>query len=433
MSDVKYNWLVPKDVITDKEVISFSVHGDTNKYVIENLIPFLNYKLNFAPLNNQNTRTAHINQYVNNDNIINVIANRIYGVLDKKAVEYISNFLKYENDGCFIQRVSAPCFNVSNQKEYSEILSENIPDIINKYVPLNIFDAEDFASEFVRNNPFPFLKEAIQTASSGNDYFACDKECLTAIPILSAVTNFANKIGYFTQTNLEQRGAIKRVDLSGIQPDMPYLINFYGGAGIGKSTTAMLTTAHLKMAGLNADYINETAKRHIYEGKAYLLDGSYTNQVSLYNEQKAQIDAMYLSRSVQLSVTDSPLLLYGVYAKKGDKTTIDNFKSKIYDAFSGYNNINILLVRDPYIPYETEGRVHTLEESIKIDQEIEDALIRENIPYAIYERGNIEGICNYIISEIQKVPIIKHHVHENVHEHNDDKKETKPISKFTER
>ena len=98
-------------------------------------------------------------------------------------------------------------------------------------------------------------------------------------------------------------------------------------AGIGKSTTAMLITAELKKMGLNADYINETAKLHIYNGESYLLDGSIENQISLFKEQKEKIDMMY--KSVHLSVTDSPLLMYGVYAKKGDSQSLHEFKEAI--------------------------------------------------------------------------------------------------------
>ena len=109
------------------------------------------------------------------------------------------------------------------------------------------------------------------TVSNGDDFFATDNtQCKKIIPIIAATANFADKIGYFTKTNLQQRGLLKRVNLEDIDTSKPCLINFYGGAGIGKSTTAMLITAELKKMGLNADYINETAKLHIYNGESYL-------------------------------------------------------------------------------------------------------------------------------------------------------------------
>lgn len=78
--------------------------------------------------------------------------------------------------------------------------------------------------------------------------------------------------------------------------------------------------------GLNADYINETAKLHIYNGESYLLDGSIENQISLFKEQKEKIDMMY--KSGHLSVTDSPLLMYGVYAKKVIASPCMNLKKR---------------------------------------------------------------------------------------------------------
>lgn len=210
------------------------------------------------------------------------------------------------------------------------------------------------------------------------------------------------------------------------------MINFYGGAGIGKSTTAMLITAELKKMGLNADYINETAKLHIYNGESYLLDGSIENQISLFKEQKEKIDMMY--KSVHLSVTDSPLLMYGVYAKKGDSQSLHEFKEAISDMYYDYNNINILLVRDLSIPYEKEGRVHSLEESTQIDKEVENTLVDNRVPFVVRERNDIDGICDYIIKQIQKAPILAHHVHERPSEQEEKKKLTKPIKpKFIER
>lgn len=426
-----FQWDIPTEAETSYKTISYSLHGETNKYVIENAVEFLTDKFGFFHKGLQE-HSSNDMVLTSKTETLNISKNKLFGVINAKTAAYLSEFFKYNNEGCLVQKQEEKCYDLDLMK-LNKIVDNNLPDILNTYIPSDNFSALHFANEFVKHNQIPFFKEAFDIARNGDDFFATDNtQCKKIIPIIAATANFADKIGYFTKTNLQQRGLLKRVNLEDIDTSKPFLINFYGGAGIGKSTTAMLITAELKKMGLNADYINETAKLHIYNGESYLLDGSIENQISLFKEQKEKIDMMY--KSVHLSVTDSPLLMYGVYAKKGDSQSLHEFKEAISDMYYDYNNINILLVRDLSIPYEKEGRVHSLEESTQIDKEVENTLVDNRVPFVVRERNDIDGICDYIIKQIQKAPILAHHVHERPSEQEEKKKLTKPIKpKFIER
>lgn len=48
---------------------------------------------------------------------------------------------------------------------------------------------------------------------------------------------------------------------------MTKVINLYGGPGTGKSSTAGMLFAHLKLRGVNCEYVQEYAKDAAWEGR----------------------------------------------------------------------------------------------------------------------------------------------------------------------
>ena len=57
------------------------------------------------------------------------------------------------------------------------------------------------------------------------------------------------------------------------------------------------------------------------------------------------------------------------------------------------------------VKFEQEGRIHNLEESIKKDGEINTLLDSHDIDYQRFDRNNIAGILDGIISKINDIKI----------------------------
>lgn len=114
--------------------------------------------------------------------------------------------------------------------------------------------------------------------------------------------------------------------------------------------------------------MQEYAKELVYDNHLTMLDGHYEHQFAILNEQMKRINRLY--GKVDFIVTDSPILLNNTYLNE-DKNT------KVYSAYTDcvnklyglYNNFNYFVERDTSA-FEKEGRIHNLEQSIAIDNEL---------------------------------------------------------------
>lgn len=168
------------------------------------------------------------------------------------------------------------------------------------------------------------------------------------------------------------------------------VVNLYGGPGAGKSTTALQLVAELKKQGLHAEYVSEVAKELVYAKAFDKLDGSLENQKKILAEQKNRLDM--IAGNVDVAVTDSPLMLNTVYLKEQSKEHL----SDVLSQYNEYNNFNILISRDTSVPFENEGRIHNLEESMEKDGEILSLLESNNIEFERFDRDNIDRIAKEI-------------------------------------
>lgn len=105
--------------------------------------------------------------------------------------------------------------------------------------------------------------------------------------------------------------------------------------------------------------------------------------------------------NVDVVVTDSPLLLNTVYLKENAPEYIES----VFSQYENYNNYNVVVERDLSVKFEQEGRIHNLEESIKKDGEINTLLDSHDIDYQRFDRNNIAGILDGIISKINDIKI----------------------------
>jgi molybdopterin-guanine dinucleotide biosynthesis protein len=133
------------------------------------------------------------------------------------------------------------------------------------------------------------------------------------------------------------------------------IINFYGGPGSGKSTTAARIFSELKDKGYNVELVTEYAKDLTWQKSFHVLG----NQVYIFAKQQHRI--WRLDGMVDMIITDSPLLNSLVY---GDTT--ETFKSLVIEEYWKRPTFDIYLNRVK--EYNPAGRSQKLEEAIEIDR-----------------------------------------------------------------
>lgn len=168
------------------------------------------------------------------------------------------------------------------------------------------------------------------------------------------------------------------------------VINAFAGPGAGKTTSCLEVAEKLKKQGFVTEYVQEYAKELVYDNNLIMLDGHYEHQFAILNEQMKRINRLY--GKVDFIVTDSPILLNNTYLNE-DKTT------EVYSAYSDsvnklyglYNNFNYFVERDTSV-FEKEGRIHNLEQSIAIDNELKNMLHNNQIDFDVYTHATIDNI-----------------------------------------
>jgi hypothetical protein len=142
------------------------------------------------------------------------------------------------------------------------------------------------------------------------------------------------------------------------------IINLFGGAGVGKSTTAALLFAEMKIRGLHVELVREYVKLWAWSGRKVRPE----DQLYLLGKQSAYESALY--GKVDYIVTDSPVFLAGAYAEwqsgqsgKYVGIAADNFIELSEKSGNVYKNY--LLTREK--PYDPRGRWGTASEAEEFD------------------------------------------------------------------
>ena len=156
------------------------------------------------------------------------------------------------------------------------------------------------------------------------------------------------------------------------------IVNFLGAPGVGKSTQAVGLFYNMKREGLSVEYIGEYAKDVTYDDNKRLLEDQWHIFSQQLRRQYRLID------KVDYVITDSPLLLSAVYLRWLEEVNSHHvfdrdFRMKSYqyfiDCYHQFNNVNFYITRT--VPYKSEGRVHTQEESVLLDYMINEIATEE--------------------------------------------------------
>lgn len=168
------------------------------------------------------------------------------------------------------------------------------------------------------------------------------------------------------------------------------VINAFAGPGAGKTTSCLEVAEKLKKQGFVTEYVQEYAKELVYDNNLIMLDGHYEHQFDILKEQVKRINRLY--GKVDFILTDSPVLLNNTYLNE-DKGTNDyvTYCENVKKIYTLYDNFNYFVERDKSA-FEEEGRIHNLEQSIVIDDELKNTLHNNQIDFATYTHSTIDNI-----------------------------------------
>jgi deoxyadenosine/deoxycytidine kinase len=162
--------------------------------------------------------------------------------------------------------------------------------------------------------------------------------------------------------------------------EMTKIINLFGGPGIGKSSIASGLTYKLKKKHITCDNPYEFPKLLAWDenhsairDQLFVLANQHRGIVKSYGK----VDYIILDSPILLSLTyksfyksnEYPATLYG-----------EQFDELVLDIYNRYDNINIVLKRSKGNHNNSE-RYQNLEESVELDNVIENSLKDNNLPY----------------------------------------------------
>lgn len=168
------------------------------------------------------------------------------------------------------------------------------------------------------------------------------------------------------------------------------VINAFAGPGAGKTTSCLEVAEKLKKQGFVTEYVQEYAKELVYDNNLIMLDGHYEHQFAILNEQMKRINRLY--GKVDFIVTDSPILLNNTYLNEDKNTEVYlAYSDSVNKLYGLYNNFNYFVERDTSV-FEKERRIHNLEQSIAIDNELKNMLHNNQIDFDVYTHATIDNI-----------------------------------------
>lgn len=163
------------------------------------------------------------------------------------------------------------------------------------------------------------------------------------------------------------------------------VINLFGGPGSGKTTTAAELFAALKKRHYNVELVTEFAKDLIMQNNPdALMHQFYVTGVQAHRIWSA-------AQKMQVVVVDSPILLGPIYDQRNSKA----FLQLCIEYHQELNNLNIFLGRKG-VQHSMVGRVHSLTESVGLDNRIHRLLDELKVEYLSLEEMGMDELLRLI-------------------------------------
>lgn len=167
-------------------------------------------------------------------------------------------------------------------------------------------------------------------------------------------------------------------------------INFFGGPGCGKSTTAAFLFGLMKVHNFKVELIHEVAKDFVWEDWGHI----FGEQDWIFAHQHRLIRRL-VGHDINYAVIDSSILLSLFYMPDDFP---QSFRPFVRDVFDSYDNINIFIDRNPSLPYVQTGRNEDERQAIEIDNRIRQYFKDTNTPaYHVMAGETASADCLAII------------------------------------
>ena len=168
------------------------------------------------------------------------------------------------------------------------------------------------------------------------------------------------------------------------------VVNFFGGPGCGKSTTAAFLFGAMKVNNYKVELIHEVAKDFVWEDWGHI----FGEQDWIFAHQH-RLTRRLIGHDINYAVVDSSILLSLFYMPDDFP---QSFRPFVRDVFDSYNNINIFIDRNPNLPYVQAGRNEDERQAIEIDKRIRQYFEDTNTHAYHVEAGeNAAAQCMEII------------------------------------
>ncbi len=151
------------------------------------------------------------------------------------------------------------------------------------------------------------------------------------------------------------------------------VINLLAGPGCGKSVLAARLFAQMSCEDFSVELVHEAAKDFKWEDWEHIFP-----EQDFISAQQHRMIRRLVRHDIDYAVTDTSLILACIYAPEWYPRSFHPF---ILDLYSSYDNINIVLERNPDLPYKQPGRNENKEQAIQKDKELLTLLTTHHIPY----------------------------------------------------
>ncbi len=157
------------------------------------------------------------------------------------------------------------------------------------------------------------------------------------------------------------------------------VINIIGGPGCDKSLYSSAIVLKLHLRHKSVETIPDVAKSLVWQRDMEALRNQYG--IALHQFRMLEV----LDGQVQFLVTEGalPQLLYYNESYPDNVCDVEKTRKQILAWYKQFNNINVLVQRDPDKPYVRSGRFQDEAQARKVDNELRGVLMREGVKFTV--------------------------------------------------
>jgi hypothetical protein len=182
-------------------------------------------------------------------------------------------------------------------------------------------------------------------------------------------------------------------------------INFWGGPGAGKTSTASRLHGEMKARGYRVHYSEETVNAWIYQGRVppegyddllLFAQQVYSEELRL-NPRKAGAPRPG-AVAVDYVVTDCPPLMCCIYNRRRQVPYFQHLLRIALDYEVRYPALHIFLNRPAN--FDQRERFHTRKQAENIDRLMIECLAQNKLKYRRFDVADYDGMLQYVLDTV---------------------------------